>query len=189
MTEEEKKKIKTECWDKCIDTDGYSYIFSKRIEKLEIWLKWSKVLGIIIPVFLGGILASYSSNQNILNIAVFVTSPFALAQLLISTYLTVTGADEAMSLYSSKTAEFMLLHSEFEQLAKFPPPNIEELNQKFNILVEREKGLSKDNYKLKDSELRMGMRYALRNKRRQCAGCNIAPISMKPTDCDVCGNF
>lgn len=184
-----KDKIRQECWDKCIDSCGFSYIYSKKIESIEKWQKASKIMGIIIPVFLGGILASYSSSPQILEYAVKITTPLAIAQLLLSTYLMVTGADDTTIKASAKTVEYSLLHSEFRQLANYPDKSETEYKRKFDILLERENGIGKENFKVSDKELRMGMRYGLREYRRSCAGCNEVPSSMISTSCSVCGNF
>lgn len=181
--------IRTDCWDKALDALGYFYIYSKRIEKLELWLRWTKVLGILIPVLLGGLVTSYFSNKLVLSIAITVTTPLALLQLLLSTYLAITGSDEKMSEYSTTAAEYALLNSEFEQLAKYPIEDEATYLNRYNVLLERERGVGKRNFNISDKERRMGMRYGLRQYRRGCAGCNETPVSMNPTTCDVCGNF
>jgi len=182
-------KVRTDSWDKALDALGYFYIYSKRIEKLEGWLRWTKVLGILIPVLLGGLVSSYFSNKLVLSIAITITTPLALLQLILSSYLTITGADEKVSEYSTKAAEYGLLNSEFEHLAKYPLEDGTSYLNKYNVLLERERGIGKRNFNISDKERRMGMRYGLREYRRECAGCNMAPVSMKPTTCDVCGNF
>ena len=156
---------------------------------MDIILKWTRVLGILIPVLLGGIVTSYYTDSQIMKLALFITAPLALIQLGLSTVLTVLGSDGQLSSYSRKSVEYNLLNSEFEHLGKFPDDNYESYSKKYEILLERERGVSKDNSNIKDKELRMGMRYALRNYRRACAGCGQTPVSMKPTNCEVCGNF
>lgn len=187
--EDRLKKIRTDLWDKALDSFGYSYIYSKKIDSLNIWLRWTKVLGILIPVLLGGLLSSYFSNKYLIDLAILVTTPIALFQLIISTYLSIVGADDKVNIYSAKSAEYSLLNSEFEYLAKYPTEDINELQHKMDILLERERGISKGNFNVSDKELRKGMRSGLRNYRRNCAGCNQTPTSMTPTKCDVCGNF
>lgn len=188
-TEDLKNKIIHDCWDKALDCFGYSYIYSKRITKIDNILKWTRVLGILIPVLLGGITASYYANTYMMQLALFITAPLAIAQLGLSTILIVLGSDGQLTDYTNKAVEHSLLNSEFEHLAKIPDADYNSYSKRYEILLERERALSKGNSNLKDKELRMGMRAALRNYRRECAGCNIAPTSMTPTKCDVCGNF
>jgi rRNA maturation endonuclease Nob1 len=42
---------------------------------------------------------------------------------------------------------------------------------------------------VKDWELRMGMRYALREFQKECVGCSETPTSMEKSNCNVCGKF
>jgi mobilome CxxCx(11)CxxC protein len=187
--EELHAKIRTDCWNNALDTLGFSYIFSKKIAKIERWLRWSKVLGIIIPVILGGLVTTYYNNKEIMNWALGIASPIALAQLVVSTYLVVVGSDEKLSRYMSKSAEYGLLRGEFEQLAKYPISDLAEYKHKFEILSERASGIGKGNYDVKDADRRMGMRFGLREFSRECVQCKTIPYSMIPTKCDVCGNF
>jgi mobilome CxxCx(11)CxxC protein len=184
------KKMRQDCWDKALDSLAYSYIYSKKIKRLGVLLNITKVLGIIIPLLLGGLVGSiYYTDKGIMNLAINVTAPLALIQLLVSATLSVLGSDTKIIEYSTKTAEFALLNSEFEQLAKFPDNNYEAYSKKYEVLIERSKNIGRGNSELEDSELRMGMRFGLRNYRRACAGCNETPISMTATKCAVCGNF
>lgn len=187
--EDLKLKIRQDCWDKALDCLGFSYIYAKKIDSIDKWLKWSKVLGITIPLLLGGIVSSYYTNKEIMEYSIAILSPIAIAQLVVSTYLTIIGSDEKVFNYVTKSTENALLNSEFEQLAKYPLDDFNEYNKKYEILLTREREISKGNHKIEDKELRMGMRYGLRNYKRTCVGCKETPISMKPTNCDVCGNF
>lgn len=184
------KKIRVDCWDKALDCFGYSYIYSKKNESLNIWLRLTKLLGILIPVLLGGLLSSYYlTNKDLIELALKITTPIALLQLCVSAYLSIIGSEDKVNLYSTKSVEYSLLNSEFERLAKLPPDNEKDLQNIYDILLERERGISKTSFNVSDKERRMGMRIGLRNYRRNCAGCNEIPTSMTPTKCPVCGNF
>ena len=179
------KTMSVVSFDKALDCLGYSYIYIKRIDKLELWLRWTKVLGILIPVLVGSILLAYVRNQIILEWAVTITTPLVIGQLLLSTYLTIVGSDTKVMDYSRLASEFTLLHSDFDDFAR---QEIQD-EKRYSILIERYRGLSVMKYSIKDKELRMAMRYGLREYRRACASCKQVPTSMVPTECDVCGNF
>lgn len=184
------KLIKQDCWDKALDAFAYCYIYSKKIEKLNYWLRASKLLGILIPVLVGGIVASYVTNKELIDFVVWLTSPFAISQLVLSTYLTVGGADEKVNSYSFKTAEYSLLNSEFQNLARLgDEDDITDLQHKYNVLVERERSVAKGNFEVSDNYKRMGMCAGLREYRRNCVACKKTPLAIKTSDCDVCGNF
>ncbi|QIP16843.1 hypothetical protein G8759_31480 [Spirosoma aureum] len=182
-------KIRIDCWNNALDCLGFSYIYSKKISKIEVWLRWSKALGLIIPVALGGMVSTYYTNKEIMDWALLIASPIAIAQLIVSSYLIAVGSDEKLTSYMGKSAEYSLLRGEFEQLAKYPIANSDEYKHKFEILSERASGIGKGNYEVTDPEKRMGMRYGLREFNRECVQCKTVPYSMKATECDVCGNF
>ncbi len=76
-------------------------------------------------------------------------------------------------------------------MGNLPPDNFKELDEKFEILNTRLKARTQQNskHKLKEWELRMGMRYALREFQRKCVCCEEIPVAMISTNCDVCGKF
>ncbi len=182
-------KIRTDCWDKTLDAIGYGYIYQLKIKKINFWLRISKVLGIIIPVFLGGILTSTYNLTEYISMAIWITSPFALGQLVLSTILTINGADENVLKYSTKAAEYSVIETEFRQMARYPNDDEFEYLKKLEILIEREKGISKVNLEVTDEEKRIGMRFGLRELSRKCVGCDKIPLSMNASKCDICGNF
>lgn len=183
------EKLRQDCWDKTLDAIGFGYIYQMKIKKINHWLRASKILGIVIPVFLGGVLTSAYNTPEHLKIAIWITSPFALGQLVLSTILTINGADENILKYSTKAAEYSVLETEFRQLARYPNQNEFEYLKRFEILIEREKGIGKGNLEVSDREKRIGMRFGLRELSRACVGCEKIPLSMKATDCDICGKF
>ena len=184
------KVIKQNCWDKALDAFGYSYIYSKKVEKLNFWLRLSKVLGILIPVLVGSVVASYLTNKEVVDFVVLITTPLTIFQLIVSSYLTIVGSDEKVNTYSLKIAEYSILNSDFENLARLGDENDPiKLQHNYEILVERERGISKGNFEISDEYLRLGMCAGLREYRRTCAGCKKVPVSIKSSECDVCGNF
>jgi mobilome CxxCx(11)CxxC protein len=177
------------CWDKALDAKGFSCIYSKRIESVSRLNLWSKVLGILIPVLIGALLTSYYNEKKITDLVIIIATPLSIIQLVLSVYLVLIKSDLKQTTYSNLAAEYSLLNSEFDNLANFPPQVQVEFKSRYDILLERERGIAKSSISIKDKELRMGMRYGLREYQRSCAGCNKRPTSMKATECDICGNF
>jgi mobilome CxxCx(11)CxxC protein len=187
--ENNKEKIRQDCWDNSLDAIGFGYIYQLKIKKINSWLRISKILGIVIPVFLGGVLTSAYNSENYLDIVVLITTPLALFQLVLSTILTINGADENILKYSTKSAEYSVLESEFRQMARYPIKDEFEYLKKYEILIERENGIGKGNLEVTDKEKRLGMRFGLRELSRECVGCKQTPLSMESTNCNICGNF
>lgn len=55
------QQIKIEYWDKSLHALGTSYVFSLKAKRLKTALRIISLLGIIIPILLGGILTGYKS--------------------------------------------------------------------------------------------------------------------------------
>lgn len=183
------EKIRIDAGNLALDALGYYYIYSQKIKKLERWLKASKVLGIIVPVFLGGMLSTYSTYPEFIQATLLITGPIALGQLVLSAYLTITGADEALVSHSSRAAEYNILAQSFTQLMRYPDNDEQIFKGRFELLQERERQIGKGNLGVSDKERRKGMRYGLWINQRKCAGCKETPKSLEPSNCNVCGNF
>ena len=181
-------KITVDCWNSALDCFGLQYVYSKKIQALQKWLNASKIAGVLIPVIIAGILGSSLYSPKLLDITIMIAAPFGLAQFILSCYLAVAGSDNNLMVYITRAEQYSLLASEYRRLANFPDFDYEVYLKKYDILVERERIASRGDY-LSEKELRKAMRFGLREFGKQCAGCNEKVISMKPTDCDVCGNF
>lgn len=191
MTQTEKDKILVDLWNKSLHAYGTNYLYEIRFKKYRILLRILAFLGLAVPVAIGGIYMSYSSNQKLLSLALVIGSAIGIVQLLMSLLsLTNSWSDSLSSSSESKSANFDLFR-EFEQLAKFPPTNDDELKNKYSILTTIERAREQQDAKnaLSEKEMRKGMRWALRYFNRGCVTCNQIPTSMKPTKCDTCGNF
>lgn len=185
------EKTKTECWNKALDSFGYAYIYSRRMQRLDFYLKGIRLMGIVVPILLGAITASYYNDADLMKKAIAWTTPLTILQLVFSAIATSLGSEQQFNNYITKSVEYNLLHSEFDQLAKFPGQDAEKFIKRYDLLVEREKGISKGSSELKDKERRMGMRAGLREYRRDCAGCGKTPLDIdgSQSKCNVCGNF
>lgn len=182
-------EILVDCWDKALQGYGTSYVYLKRIARLKRQIALSKATGIALPVLLGGMVSTYFQYQEVMAIAIAITSPIAVLQLVFSTILTVNGAEEKLVKFIELSTKNTYLSDNFKSLAKYPPKDFKELRARYDVLVERERNISDSDYDISDKESRMGMRYGLREFQRKCAGCKQVPISMNSTNCDVCGNF
>lgn len=182
-------KIRSSCWTKAMQAFGTSYIYSKRIKGLKRLLNWSKVTGIALPVFLGGMVGSYYHDRQVMDWVLLATAPLAVAQLVFSAILTVNGTEESLSKAISLSVKNLLLSDDFKRLADYPPDKPKELKRQYSVLCERERVLIEDDPNISEKENRMGMRAGLREFQQSCVGCKMVPVSMKPTTCEVCGNF
>jgi mobilome CxxCx(11)CxxC protein len=192
MTENEKiEKIKLDSSDKSFHSFGYSYIFQKRIKCYLRYINALKFFGIIVPLIIGAIALGYGANSNILIYAIIIGSPFIILQLVISTLSIVYKWDDELAYSFEASNDYNYLYDEFRKLFSYPTQSSTNLENKFDILITKLNSREQQNskHKITEKELRTGMRYSLREHKKECAGCKKTPTDMTSTKCGVCGNF
>ncbi|MBN1225059.1 MAG: hypothetical protein JXB23_17555 [Candidatus Aminicenantes bacterium] len=180
-----------ECWDIAVHAFGTARIFEERAKKLKINLKWITFFGIGVPMSVGGVLMAFGLNSAYLPIAMTTASVLGVFQLIFSLWSLVSRWEDNLS-YSLESGSLNhRISRNFKSLAIDPPSNQEVFRMRFEILsVEEANRNDLDNKQgITEKERRMGMRAALREFKRPCAGCKEIPTSMKATDCNICGNF
>lgn len=183
--------IRRESWDRAINSFGKAFIFGKRAEFYKKWIRFLTILGIIVPILVGAVATGYGLDSSILKNVINITIPITIIQLVISIIAIVNNWNDYLSYSLEATNDYGNLSENFKKLGKNPPIDEQKLEHKFEILdtkyLLRTEQDSK--YGLKDKELRKAMRYALREFQRKCVGCEEVPLSMKSTECEICGNF
>lgn len=192
MTDLEKiDKIKLEASDKSFHAFGYSYVFNERIKWYLWYINALRFLGIMVPVSIGAIVLGYGLESNILPIAITIGLPIVIIQLIISVFSIVYKWDDELAYSFEAGNDYSNLYDEYSKLYKFPDSDLGKLEKQFEILNTKEKSREQQNSKhnIKDKERRIGMRYSLREHKKECAGCQKTPTNMTATECGVCGNF
>lgn len=185
------KKLRQDCWNDALHTFGTGYLYSLRAETLRNKLKAITFLGIVTPALVGLIALGYEPNSTIFIISVAVAIPIGILQLALSILSVTYGWNDLYPNYVESSIENSFLARQYEQLAKFPPQVFDELKREKEKIDIKKSGRDKEDNKnsLSEKERRKGMRWALRNYKRSCAGCNQIPTSMNSTTCDICGDF
>lgn len=193
MEAEEQKilRLKTKCFDNSFHSFGKAYLFEKRAQHYNKLINWLTVLGIIVPVSIGATAFGYGLNNEFLKNLIAISIPVSIIQLLISIFSIVYKWSDQQSYAIETVQEHHFLSERFKKLGEFPPENYREFDQNFEILNTRLKTRIEQDSKhgVKEWELRMGMRFALREFQRECIGCKITPLSLEYSDCSVCGKF
>lgn len=183
--------IVDECRQEAIHNFGTGYIFEKRAHAYKFRLKALAVLGIGVPALVGIIYLTFTTQQILLDWAIYLAGILGVAQVILSVWSLTSKWEDGYS-YSieSKSANYSL-SERFRKLAKSPPLQLPELKKEFNLLEAQNAFRSEqdDKHNITDKEKRMGMRAGLRQFDKACIHCGVVPVSMKPTKCDVCGNF
>jgi mobilome CxxCx(11)CxxC protein len=191
MEEDLHSKLRQKCWDYALDSFGYSFIFDMRSAKYSRWIYWLNLTAVIVPVIVGLTAIGYGYNTEILKRCIAIAIPMTIIQFIFSLIAMFGKWDENLAYSYEASQSHNFLYTRFKRLAEFPLADVRNFTHEFNLLETEANGRSKQDikYSIKDWELRKGMRYALREFQRVCAGCDEIPLSMKPTNCDVCGNF
>jgi mobilome CxxCx(11)CxxC protein len=184
-------QIKKECWDNSFHNLGTSYIFQERVKCYKILIKIITILGLAVPLILGGIVLSYGNKSIVLLIALLIAAPLSILQIALSGISLALGWDDKLAISLESQTDNRIIGEEFEKLAKFPPNNIDEFRMQFEIIKIKDQSRKNQDDKISFSnrEIRKGMRYALWIRQKECATCKIIPVAMTPTNCKTCGNF
>lgn len=189
--DDKEKKLRQTAWDNSLHTFGKGFIFDKRAQKYAAYVNLLKVFGIITPVAVGATAMGYGFDSNILKYVITIAIPLSIIQLLFSVFAIVFKWDQELAYSFEASQDYNNLSNSFKKLANIPQDNIENLEKSIDLLEERYLARSQQDAKhsVKEWELRKGMRFSLREFQRECVGCKTIPLSMKSTDCDVCGKF
>jgi mobilome CxxCx(11)CxxC protein len=193
MTDLEQKYngLRQDCWNESLQSFGKAYIFDKRAQRYSFYINLLKVFGIVVPVTVGATAIGYGFDSVLLKYSIALAIPLTIAQLIFSVCAIVYKWDDELSYSYEASQELSTLSDKFKRLAKTPPDDFKDFEHEFEILntIIKTRNQQSSKHNLREWELRMGMRYSLREYQRKCAGCGEIPKSMEPTKCDVCGNF
>ena len=189
--ENQYEKLRFKCHSLAFDCFGYSYIFQKRSESLKKIVTLIKALGILVPSTVGATALGYGYNNQILKNIIIVAIPVSIVQFVISIIAMTYKWDERLSYCYEAIYSYDSLYQRFDQLGNFPPDTYLTLKTEFDLINSEKNIRSQQDAQqgIKEWELRRGMRSSLREHQKECLGCKEKPLSMKSSNCPVCGNF
>ena len=183
-------RFRSDCWNKALESYGTSWIFERRANRLRAQTRSLTFLGIIGPLLLGAIALEFG------NVALFPgllipAGIIAIVQVVGSLWSLVARWEDSYSYALESMNSNSRLSDEFRDLASNPEAIADQARLKYQILEQEDRLRCSEDTKqgVTEKEKRMGMRSALRQFKRPCAGCGKVPVSMEPTDCPVCGQF
>lgn len=183
--------IQQDCWDNSLHCIGTSYIFSLRAKSSKTTIRFMTVLGLIVPLMLGGTAAAYGQNSAILGFAISITAPVTIFQVVLFGISLVYKWDDKFSYSLESQTDNRVISEDFQNLAKNTASSLQQMQSDYNVIKAKEQGRTNqdDKYSFSKKENSKGMRYALWIMKRQCATCGQVPQSMTATKCETCGNF
>lgn len=178
--------LRSDAWEHALHAHGTSEVFRRRAERLRWPTRARDFLGIAIPLTIGFVVVN--TNEQVRPIAEWVLGFLGFLQLLMAVWSLVARWDDDRAYSIVATRSNSTLRAEWESVAKAQANQVEaeyERVQNAEKVIEQE-DLTRE---ISDKEKRYGMRAGLFLYRKACAVCKEVPTSMKPTNCDVCGNF
>jgi mobilome CxxCx(11)CxxC protein len=185
------ESIRKECWNKSLHTLGTSYVFQLKTKYYKKWIRIITILGLVVPLLLGAVVAAYGQNSKVLEIVIIITAPIGIFQIVLSGISLVAKWDDQLAYALESQTDNRVISDEYENLAKWPPLEIEKLEKEFAIIKTKDDARIKQDEKISFSpkENRKGMRYALWIRQKECVTCKKVPLSMAPSSCETCGKF
>lgn len=184
-------ELKNRCLDNALYAFGTAFIFEKRASKYKKRFNCLAFLGIAVPALFGGFVLSFGADFPFKALVLILTSVLGLFQLVFSIWSLVAKWDDAFAYAQESVSANYRLSANFNELAANPPDNLKDFEISYRLLkIENDFRIDRDNQQyITEKEKRMGMRAGLRQFKRACAACKQVPVSLKSTNCDVCGNF
>lgn len=185
------QQIQNECWVKLTHCLGTSYIFGEKAKKIKIFLKSISILGIVVPVLIGGVAATYGANSEYLIWALIITGPITITQLILSVLSLVLKQEDKLAYAMESQTDNRVLYEEYKRLAQNPLATAQAMQTTFDLINAKDQARTTqdEKYTFTERENRKGMRYALKITQRPCATCHKTPTNMTPSNCETCGNF
>ena len=184
-------KLRQECHHYSYDCSAMRFIFESRATKLRNKVTWLKALGIIVPALVGSTALGYPLDSVFLKNLILFAIPVTIFQFVLSVWATIAKWEEGLAYSYEAVQSYSTLFTKFHDLANYPPSQFSSLKKQFDGIVTESSLRSQQDasHNVKEWEKRMGMRFSLRLHQCKCVGCEVKPLSLDSTNCDICGKF
>ena len=200
LTEEE-KLFCDNCWKKVVHCYGTSTIACLLAKRLTFWKRILEFCGVSAPPFSAGLAYGIADNPS-WQLTLFLVSISSVGFYLLTTWSVLSNWPDQIAKFYKSEKENRELSQEFEDLVRqyavrtISPSDVGceliKIREKFEGIDKRDKKRTDEDTEIfpdRQSLKQYGMRAALRQFRCTCVGCGQVPENMKPTNCDICGNF
>lgn len=185
------QKLKTECYDKSLHAFAFNFLFDKRAQKYSVRIRLLNVVGLLVPALIGVTAINYKDSNDLLKDIIPIAGIVMTIQFGVSIWSVLFDWANGLSYSYEASQDYNSFWVRYKKLSQYPPTDFEKFKTHADLLntevLKRNQQDSK--YNIKDWELRRGHRAALREYQMECSGCKTKPLSLKSTECDVCGNF
>jgi len=182
--------LRARCANDALNAFGTSYIFRLRGRRLKRKVQWITYIGFVVPMIVGLLVLGYGHVKS-LPVIIGIAVGIGILQAVVSLWAIIGGWVDGASYAATSAPANDLIATKFRGLAESPPEDFRDFQHQYELVKTEDKARREQDFQqgLKDAEMRMGMRAALRQYQRACAGCGETPTDMKATGCGVCGDF
>ncbi|GAB3507229.1 hypothetical protein GCM10027575_15640 [Phytohabitans suffuscus] len=186
----DRELLRKDCWANARHAYGTSFIFQRRARRLRRSLHLVSYAGIALPLIVGSVALSFGTEFKFWPILIVVVASLLIGQLAVSLWSAMGGWLEKHAYASESASANDRLARRYEELGRNPPAGAQFKIQYDLLGVDDENRRDQDTrQEITAKERRYGMRVALHRFDAVCTTCDEKPKSLKPTDCDTCGNF
>lgn len=180
-------EVRAKCHEKKFHAYATYYILQKRFKKFMSRNRFINVSNILLPAIIGAIYFNFGTDAISSVWAIKTCSVLGLLSMI------ATCVSFALNWSNSATESLMLSNENYELYLKFKELSGEETPNEdtYRIFSTLNDNLDKRvlDLGINEKERREGYRASLIQFNMQCSSCGEIPKNMKPSNCQVCGNF
>lgn len=188
----ERTRIQLDCWNNAVYAFGTADIFDRRGRVLQRRLNWLGYIGLVGPLLVGLLALGFGATSQSVELVIPIAIVVGTVQVLISAWSLVSDWTGNLAYARESATANIELAGRYQQLARSALDyTLIDLRHRFDLLLVEDNGRRQRDLArgIDDRERRRGLRAALRQFERKCSACQQVPISMTPTQCEVCGKF
>ena len=146
-------------------------------------------LGIVLPVTVGGVYASFGQSPDLMKLIVNISGSVGLVQLIISTWALVSGWDNKYESSIKSVQANTTIYNSWKRFCSAPPSTEEDIINKYDELykITETQELIDMAQHIKDSEKKYAYVESMRYYSRACHDCKQIPNSENSKKCPSCG--
>lgn len=180
--------IKAQLLDKAAAAYGTAHVYSRRMTRLNIWIRLNTVLGILVPALAFVVVSTYNL-PGVYQWTIWVAGGIGCIQLAMSVVALTFDWEGQKSYYLESSIENRRISEGY--IFVYDNTDTSDMSKEYAEIQKMDASRNDldDKYPFTEKETRRGHRWGLRQFSIPCAGCNAVPMNMKATKCPVCGNF
>lgn len=179
------------CVAEALHCFGTSAVFGEHARLLRRRIRWISYLGVALPGLVGVAVGSFGLTAGVTAIFITIATICSVPLFALSAWSLAQGWPDQLAYAEESRTANRRLSDAFARMAKDQSLSNDDFNTELRLLDQENDARSTLDEKqyVSEDEKRFGMRTALRQMQKACAGCSKVPQSLDSTDCNLCGSF